>query len=155
MFGLNESVVYSGRPLDPIYFFPFSSFYANQFNERSNEDNVMWSVDTKVNFKRKVTLYGSLLIDDAQFEGDGENPNKFAFDIGGRFALSTPFAATVHTRYRFVDIYTYTHEDSSSVYVSGEGELDAGGSLAIIRMSSQQAVAPAAIGRQHYTKLSR
>lgn len=125
VFGLNESVVYTGS-LDPIYFFPLSSFYANQFNERNNDDNVMWSVDTKVNFKRKVTLYGSLLIDDAQFEGDGENPNKFAFDIGGRFALSRPFAATVHTRYRFVDIYTYTHEDSSSVYVSGEGELDAG-----------------------------
>jgi len=124
--GLNESVIYSGRGLDPVYFLPFSIFYANQFNERNNDDNILWSIDGKWNALRGLTVYGSFLIDDAQFERDGENPDKFAFDIGGRYAMSAPFGMTVSGRYRRVDIYTYTHKETASVYVSGEGIIDEG-----------------------------
>jgi hypothetical protein len=127
--GLNETVLYAGRDWDPIYAFPLASFYANQFNERTNQDNVMWSIDTKVSVLDALTLYGNLLIDDFQFERDGENPDKLGFDIGGRLALATPVATTWRARYRFVDIYTYSHYDSTTDYVSGSGDRDAGNPL--------------------------
>jgi len=119
--GLNETVVYVGRGLDPVYAIPLSSFYANQFNERG-DDNVMWSIDAKVAAGHGALLYASLLIDDAQFERDGLNPDKFAADVGGCFAISAPVAATIRARYRFVDIYTLTHRDSITAYVSGPGD---------------------------------
>ena len=46
--------------------------------------------------------------------------------MGGRLAISAPIAATIRARYRFVDIYTYTHNDSLNAYVSGEAELGEG-----------------------------
>jgi hypothetical protein len=124
--GLNETVVYARKDWDPIYFFPLASFYANQYAERDNDDNIYWSADLKVSFLNALTLYGSFLVDDFQFERDGENPDKYAFDIGGRLALSTPVATTWRAQYRWVDIYTYSHFDSLGVYVSGEGELENG-----------------------------
>ncbi len=120
--GLNETVVYAGKDWDPIYFFPLSSFYANQFNERDNDDNIFWSGDVKVSFLDALTLYGSGLIDDYQFEGDGEYPDKWAVEVGGRFALSTPVATTWRARYQRVSIYTYTHHDSMTYYLAGSAD---------------------------------
>jgi hypothetical protein len=122
--GLNETVVYAGRDWDPIYFFPLSSFYANQFNERDNDDNILWSGDIKVSFLDALTLYTGGLVDDFQFERDGNNPDKYAFEIGGRLALSTPIATTWRVRYQWVDIYTYTHVDTLTYYLSGEADAD-------------------------------
>ena len=124
--GLNETIVYAGRDWDPIYAFPLSIFYFNQFAERTNDDNVYLSADVKVSFLDAVTLYGSLLVDDYQFERNDNPQDKIAFDVGGRLALSFPVATTWRARYRFVDIYTYTHFDTSTYYVSGEGVLDEG-----------------------------
>jgi hypothetical protein len=100
-------------------------YYANQFNERTNSDNVMWSVDAKTSVLRRLTMYGSLLIDDYQFEGQGY-PNKLAADIGARWVPAAPWGLELRGQYRWVDIYTYSHEESLSVYVSGAGELNNG-----------------------------
>jgi len=127
--GLSETVLYTGKDWDPIYAFPLSIFYANQFNERENDDNIYWEADLKYSVLDALTLYGSLLIDDYQFERDGENPDKIAYDVGGRLALQFPVATTWRAGYRLVDIYTYTHKDSSNVYVSGEGLLFEGDTL--------------------------
>jgi hypothetical protein len=124
--GLSETVIYAGRDWDPVYAFPLSVFYANQFNERGNDDNVYWSADVKVNFLDAVTLYADFLVDDLQFERDGESSDKYALDVGGRLALSFPVATTWLAKYQMVDIYTYTHMDSLTYYVSGEGDVDDG-----------------------------
>jgi Capsule assembly protein Wzi len=123
--GLSETVVYGGRPLDWMYALPVAWYYANQFNERTNSDNVIWSVDAKTSVLRPVTLYGSLLIDDYQFEDQGY-PNKLAADIGARWVPAKPWGLEVRGQYRWADIYTYSHEESLSVYVSGAGELNNG-----------------------------
>ncbi len=123
--GFSETVVYAGRGMDPVYAMPLASFYANQFAERG-DDNVVWALDGKVRLARGVLAYASLLVDDAQFERDGTAPDKLAADVGGRVALSSPLALTLRARYRFADIYTFTHRDSSTVYVSGRGEIDHG-----------------------------
>jgi hypothetical protein len=123
--GVNETVVYGGRPLDWMYALPVAWYYANQFNERTNSDNIIWSVDAKTSVLRPVTLYGSLLIDDYQFENQGY-PNKLAADIGARWVPAKPWGLEVRGQYRWVDIYTYSHEESLSVYVGGAGELNNG-----------------------------
>ncbi len=126
--GVAETVVYAGREFDPIYMLPFASFYGNQFNERG-DDNVLWSVDAKVSVTRGLLVYGSLLIDDFQYErGDGA-PDKLGFDLGWQLALSKPIALTVSVKYRYVDIYTYTHRDSTTGHVTGSGFLDEGEQL--------------------------
>lgn len=121
LFGLSESVIYTGRGFDPVYALPLSSFYSNQFNERGN-DNVVWEFDLKYAIRNGLLVYGSLFIDDFQFERDGEQPDKLAFDVGGRVALASPVATTVRFQYRYVDIYTYTHKDSINYYLTGEAE---------------------------------
>jgi hypothetical protein len=120
--GLSETVVYAGRSWDPIYLFPLSSFYANQFNERNNNDNILWEGDIKASLLDALTFYTSGLIDDYQFERDGNNPDKYAVEVGGRLALSRPVATTWRARYQRVDIYTYTHFDTLTYYLSGEAD---------------------------------
>jgi len=127
--GVSETTVYHDKDVDPLYMFPLVSFYANQFNERGNDDNVLWAVDAKTTLRSVATLYASLLIDDAQFEREDGAPDKLALDVGGRVAISNPVEMTFRGNYRFVDIFTYTHKDSSNNYVGGEGLPDEGDAL--------------------------
>lgn len=124
--GLSETVVYNSRGIDMLYMLPLAWFYANQFNERDNDDNVIWSVDAKTNVVDGVTLYGSLLIDDFQFEREEGYPDKLGFDAGFRWVPNRPLGLSVRGFYRRVDIYTYSHIDSLSMYVSGAGDLSGG-----------------------------
>jgi len=126
VFGINETVVYHSKEFDPVFAFPLSSFYSNQFNERNNSNNnILWSLDAKTSVFDRMTVYGSVLVDDFQFEREGD-PDKIAFDVGGRYALAGPLSATLRARFRFVDIFTYTHIDSLTPYISGEGLLSEG-----------------------------
>lgn len=125
LFGVDETVVYSGRGFDPVYLLPLSSFYSNQFNERS-DDNIIWSFDAKYDVLPGLQLYGGLLIDDFQFERDGLNPDKIAFDAGARVVLRRPIPVTMRAQYRYADIYTYSHRDSTRNHVTGSGDPDDG-----------------------------
>jgi hypothetical protein len=124
VFGVSETAIYHGKQIDPIYAFPLSSFYANQFNER-DDDNILWSLDAKTSLFERMTVYGSLLIDDFQFEREGD-PDKIAFDVGGTYALGAPLGATLRAVYRYVDAFTYTHRDTLTRYAGGEAALDEG-----------------------------
>lgn len=118
--GLTETVIYFGRSFEPSYLLPLSSYYANQFNE-GRDDNVIWEVDAQYAWDH-VTLFGNFLVDDFQFERQDEAPDKIAFDLGARVALVSPIAVTARVFYRYVDIYTYTHEDSLNYYITGNGD---------------------------------
>ncbi|HXS10810.1 MAG TPA: hypothetical protein VN852_12575, partial [Candidatus Krumholzibacteria bacterium] len=52
VFGVSETVTYGGRPMDWLYALPVAWFYANQFNERTNSDNILWSLDAKTSVLR-------------------------------------------------------------------------------------------------------
>jgi hypothetical protein len=119
--GVSETVLYLDRGIDPVYVLPLSSFYSNQFNERA-DDNVLWSFDLKYIVPYGFLLYGSFLIDDFQFDRDGQGPDNIAFDIGARAAITRPVAITVRLHYRYVDTYTYTHRDTVKSYVAGNGD---------------------------------
>ncbi|MDH3197487.1 MAG: hypothetical protein OEO21_04525 [Candidatus Krumholzibacteria bacterium] len=126
--GLSETVIHRDRFLDPVYMLPFSSFYANQFNERS-DDNVMWGVDVKVRVLDGATVDGSLLIDDFQYERGDSTPDMLAFNVGVRTDVARPLPLTLRARYRYVDIYTYTHRDSTKAHVTGSGDPNNGDPL--------------------------
>ncbi|MFQ5512342.1 MAG: hypothetical protein ACE5EO_10905 [Candidatus Krumholzibacteriia bacterium] len=122
---VSEAVLYLDRGFDPAYILPLSSFYSNQFNERS-DDNILWSFDLKYRTPLGAVLYGGFLIDDFQFERRNVNPDKIAFDVGARVAMAGPVPMTWRLRYRFVDAYTYTHRDSGKAFVVGAGDPAAG-----------------------------
>ncbi len=124
--GLSETVIYNSRGLDMLYLLPLAWLYANQFNERDNDDNILWSLDAKTNVIDGVTIYGSLLVDDFQFERDAGYPDKLGFDAGFRWVPDRPLGLAIRGHYRKVDIYTYSHVDSLSLYVSGAGDLTGG-----------------------------
>lgn len=124
--GTSETVVYGGRGLDLLYLLPFASYYANQYNERTNSDNILWMLDAKTSLFDQLTVYGELLIDDFQFENRGTYPDKLGMDVGFRWVPDRPLGLALSGRYRRVDKYTYSHDDSLSVYISGAGQLSGG-----------------------------
>jgi hypothetical protein len=124
--GMSETLTYGGRGPDWMYMLPIASLYANQFSERTNSDNILWCLDAKTSFLDRVTLYGSLLIDDFQYERSDGYPDKLAYEAGFRYVPARPLGLAVSGSYRRADVYTYSHDDSLSVYVSGAGEISQG-----------------------------
>ncbi len=131
--GISETVLYSGREFDYIYLAPLSVFYAQQFNERSNDDNVLWALDWKVPLRRGLLFHGEFLLDDFQYErGDDAGPDR----IGVSVAMDAFF--TVWGRdlelsggYTAISKYTYAHGDyynHETEYVAGSGMTFSGGS---------------------------
>ena len=84
------------------------------------------ALDAKTNVIDGLTLYGSMLVDDFQFEREEGYPDKLAFDAGFRWVPARPLGLAIQGHYRRVDIYTYSHVDSLSTYVSGAGEIGNG-----------------------------
>lgn len=119
--GVSETALYM-RDFDFAYFMPLSFFYAQQFSERGNADNILWSLDWKVPLRRGLILHGEFLIDDIMYERDeisgpdrvGVNISADAsFLVGGR-------NLELSGSYTYVDIYTYAH-GSGTAYIAGDG----------------------------------
>ena len=120
--GISETVLYTNRELDWAYLIPFGTFYANQYNEKE-DDNILWSVDLKVPVTRGLILSGELLIDDLQYESDPPAPDKLGWTLRAD-ALVMPWGHDLEMQasYTRTDIYTYSHKDSLlTAYVTGNG----------------------------------
>lgn len=121
--GISETVLYTGRDLDWAYLVPFGAFYANQYNEKE-DDNILWSVDLRVPVTKGLVLSGEFLMDDVQYESDPPAPNKLGWTVRAD-ALVMPWGHDVEMQasYTRIDIYTYSHKDSLlTAYVTGNGE---------------------------------
>ncbi len=121
--GVSETVLYAGRNFDYIYLAPLSVFYAQQFNERSNEDNILWALDWKVPLRRGLLFHGEFLIDDFQYErGENAGPDRL-----GVFAAMDAFFTVwgreleLSTGYTAISKYTYGHIEDETDYFSGYG----------------------------------
>lgn len=121
--GFGESVIYTGREIDFSYLLPVGSFYANQFNEKKN-DNVLWGLDWKMPLVKGLIFYGELLIDDLQYENDPPAPSKWGFNCSIESQLNVwKHEIELFAGYTLIDIYTYTHNDSLRThYVTGNGD---------------------------------
>ncbi len=121
--GISETVLYTGRTLDHAYLLPAGSFYANQYNERA-DDNILWSLDWKIPVKNRFVFYGEFLIDDFQYEGRGTAPDRTGANLAGE-ALFTAGGVDIEVMadYTYIDIFTYAHKDSIYTrYVTGDGD---------------------------------
>lgn len=124
--GFGESVIYTGRDIDFAYLIPLCSYYANQYNEK-RDDNVLWSLDWKIPFLKGLMCCGEVLVDDFQYESDPPAPNKWGFNcfLESQFVLGQR-EVELFAGYTFIDIYTYTHRDSLLThYVTGDGDVTA------------------------------
>jgi hypothetical protein len=83
--GLSEAVVYQSRQLDPAYINPLLPYYANQWNQR-DDDNVFWAADLRWLPGPGLSAYGELLMDDVQYEQDPPAPQKLGFLAGVHWA---------------------------------------------------------------------
>ncbi len=120
--GISETVLYTNRDFDWAYLIPFGAFYANQYNEKE-DDNILWSVDLKVPVTKGLILSGELLIDDLQYESDPPAPDKLGWSLRAD-ALVMPWGHDIgiQASYTRIDIYTYSHKDSLlTAYVTGTG----------------------------------
>lgn len=120
--GVSETVLYM-RDFDFAYLMPLSFFYAQQFSERDNDDNVLWSLDWKVPLRRGLILYGELLIDDIMYERDAKSG---ADRVGANLSADALFLVggrelEITGGYTYIDIYTYVHS-SGTAYIAGESK---------------------------------
>ncbi|GEM_PF-1700714 len=121
--GISETVLYTGRGFDYAYLLPVCSYYANQFNEK-DDDNVLWAIDWKIPLPGKMIHYGEFLVDDFQYEGDPPAPNRLGFNLSLE-ALVDPFGRDVELEagYTFIDIYVYAHKEPIRTrYVTGNAD---------------------------------
>jgi len=120
--GIGETVLYTGRGFDITYLMPFSAYYANQFNERG-DDNILWSVDWKAPIIRGVIFYGEFLIDDLQYEREEPAPDRIGTNIAVEAMVPLgPEYLSINLSYTYIDIFTYAHKDSlHTCYVTGDG----------------------------------
>jgi hypothetical protein len=126
--GISETVMYTGRGFDYTYLLPAGSYYANQYNERS-DDNILWGLDCKVPAGRGAVLYAELVVDDFQYEGREGAPDKIGFSLAAeKLFVAAGYDLELMVDYTFIDIYTYSHKDSLLTrYVAGSGEIGANG----------------------------
>jgi hypothetical protein len=119
--GIGETVVYQ-RNLDFKYIMPLSIFYAQQFNEGTNADNVLWSLDWKVPMYRGFIISGEFLVDDLQYQRDElAGPDRTGFYVtADALFMVAGRELEVSGGYTCVDIYTYGHA-SGTQYVAGDG----------------------------------
>lgn len=126
--GVSETVLYGGSRPAWAYSIPLSIFYVTQVNERTNNDNILYSFDVKVPLAGAAILSAELLVDDIQYErGPDRGPDRIAFAIGvdaQRVAGGREYGLSA--RYAFVDIYTYERGmrspyDPNTDYVAGDG----------------------------------
>lgn len=83
--GFAEAIIWGGRDQGLNWYFvnPFLIYYANQFNLRHKNTNVMWLFHFKYTPPFKIGAYGEFLIDDYQYAKDesGE-PNHTGLILG-------------------------------------------------------------------------
>lgn len=108
--GFSEAVIYGGdgRGFELGYLNPVAILYAEQWN-LDKDDNILVSLDFLINIKHRVRVKGEILIDDFQYERQGE-----ADKLGGALRISAtnpflPSLSTIDLRYVRIQPGVYTH----------------------------------------------
>ena len=112
--GISETVIFKGRSFEPAYLNPVM-FFRSAEHYLGSPDNMMMSLDFKINAIRNWKLYGELLIDDLTTSKLGTNwfGNKYGFLCGIFFA--SPFqTSNVDFRLEYARLrpYVYSHLNS-------------------------------------------
>jgi hypothetical protein len=119
--GISETAVYVGD-MDWKYLMPLGAYYAQQYNEGTNADNILWSIDWKVPLRRGLLLYGEFLLDDFQYERDANaGPDRLGLSVAADALLIVAGRELeLSGGYTFISDYTYAHSGGTE-YIAGDG----------------------------------
>jgi hypothetical protein len=125
--GFNEMVVYSNIPLNFAFINPISFLTSADLNTElpgKNSNNTLLGIDMQLFPVKNLSLQGSFLIDDINFETIGEdsakgNDNKFGFQAGVNWqnALTAP---NLSMTYEFTRLnpFVYSHRENNNSYTN-------------------------------------
>jgi len=82
-FGLSEAVIYGDRNIELGYLIPTNVFWS-EGHDYKYDDNILWSFDTEIRFKKGLVGYGALLFDEMKLSEFGsDSPHNRAGYLGG------------------------------------------------------------------------
>ncbi len=116
--GLHETVIYSGRKIEPAYLNPIM-FYRSAEHYLGDRDNATMGADIEIKVIPKTKLYGELFIDDLTTGKLGTSyfGNKYAYLAGllhvDLFGLPN---WDIRIEYAKVRPFTYTHTEEFNTY---------------------------------------
>lgn len=123
--GFNEMLVYSNVPINFAFLNPISFLTSADLNTElptKNTNNALIAIDASFYPAKKLTLQGTLLIDDLNFETLGKsdkigNDNKFAFQ-GGFNWQDALFLKNLALTYEYtrIDPFVYSHRQNNNSY---------------------------------------
>jgi len=122
--GLSESILFKSAGLDLAYMNPFIPWYPVQWNERV-DDNAFMVIDLSWLPFRGFETYGELLLDDFQYENEGNRPDKIGFTAGmsGWLARAEIGAVVEYTR---IDRYVYAQRRKCNYYLHHDDIIGSG-----------------------------
>jgi len=116
--GLQETVIYGHRRLEPAYLNPIM-FYRSAEHYLAHEDNVTMGLDVDWSAIKNLKLYGELFIDDITTTelGSGYYGNKLGYLAGGYYlnCFSVP-NLDLRLEYARIRPYVYTHKLPITTY---------------------------------------
>ena len=122
--GLNESVIYATRIIDPHYLIPFLPLYPIE-NYLGDTDNLQMGFDAEYLLNQNNKLYFSFFMDELTPEWifSSKNHNWFAWQFG--FNANNIFfnSETIYIEYNWTDQRIYKHKFSVNNYYSHEQPL--------------------------------
>ncbi|MGE5457065.1 MAG: hypothetical protein ACM3RX_01790, partial [Methanococcaceae archaeon] len=125
-FGIGEMIIYSNRPLDFTYVNPFN-FYKSAEHANQDRDNSLLFLDFTNNTVKGLKFYGTILIDDIDFNklGSGWYGNQLSYNFlvnSSNLYGCLPLETSV--QYLRTEPYVFTHR------ITGNNFANSGYSLA-------------------------
>lgn len=119
--GLFEGVIFGRQNRFDFGYLNPIIFYRSVEQQNGSFDNSVVGLDVKANLKKKIQLYGQVLLDEFNLReikaGNGWWANKFAIQLGAKyidaFGISNLDLQLEHNRAR---PFTYSHRDSTANY---------------------------------------
>jgi Capsule assembly protein Wzi len=125
--GFNEMVVYSNIPLNFAFINPISFLTSADLNTElpgKNSNNTLLGIDMQLFPVKNLSIQGSILVDDVNFETISEespkgNDNKFGFQAGADWqnAFTVP---NLSLTYEFTRLnpFVYSHRENNNSYTN-------------------------------------
>jgi hypothetical protein len=126
-FSFNEMLLYSGIPINFALLNPIAFLTSADLNTEipgKNSNNSLIALDAQFYPVRKLTLQGTFLIDDINFQTLGKkdntsNDNKFGYQAGFSWQDAF-FISNLHLIYEFtrIDPFVYSHRENNNYYAN-------------------------------------
>lgn len=121
--GLWESIIASNQPFSFAFLNPVSFLTSADLGvgvQQTTENNSLIGIQTEVIPVKNLSMQGSFLIDDLNFEtlgkNDSLNENKFGWQLGAMYNFH--FNVSAALEYTHLDPFVYSHRSNKSTYTN-------------------------------------